>query len=106
MKRVMSISEIVDSHEVIKGTRDVLAAGEATFDEGKSEMVMTLTSRVMVTDVRGHETVVPVDWLPKPETIREHVSREETQELARELFHRWIVKVRAAVPSPVAAAAG
>ncbi len=100
MKRVLSISEIVDSHEVLKGTRDVIANGEATYDEGRSELVMELTARVIVTDARGHETTLPVDWLPKPETIREHVSREETQPLARELFHRWIGKVRAGVPTP------
>ena len=36
MKRVISISEIVDSHEVTKGTRDVIATGEARFNGNPS----------------------------------------------------------------------
>ncbi len=99
MKRVISISEVVDSHEVTKGTRDVIAMGDAVYDEGRSELVMELKGRVIVTNARGNETTLQVEWLPKPETIRERVSPDETQGLARELFHRWIVKVRAAIPS-------
>lgn len=98
MKRIISISEVVDCHEVTKGTREVIAAGEARFDEDRSQLLMDLTSRALITDAHGHETALPEDWLPKPETIREGVSPEEAQPLARELFHRWAAKVRAAIP--------
>lgn len=100
MKRIMSISEIVDSHEVMKGTREVIATADANYDEARQELVMDMDSRAIVTDVRGHESKLPEDWLPNPETIRERVPSEEAQPLARELFHRWTTKVRATIPPP------
>lgn len=102
MKRILFISEIVDSREVKKGTRDVVASGEATFDENRSELHMDLGSHVIITDVRGHETRVAEDWLPAGQSVREGVSMDEAPSLARELFHRWAGKVRGTIPAPIA----
>ncbi len=101
MKRIISISRIVDSHEVTRGTREVIASAEAAFDEGKSELVIDLDSKVQVTDARGHEALVPEDWLPRRETIREHLSLSDAPDASKEIFERWAHKVRESIPSLV-----
>ena len=103
MKRIISISEVVDCREVVRGTREVIASGEAGYDESRAQLVMDLTCRALVTDIRGHETPVTEDWLPKAQSLREGVSLDEAQPLARELFHRWAATVRASVPAPALA---
>lgn len=98
MKRIISISRIVESREVAKGTREVIASAEAAFDEGKSDLVIDLDSKALVTDARGHETRVTEDWLPRRETVHEHVDLSEAPDAAKEIFERWAGKVREAIP--------
>ena len=38
-------------------------------------------------------------WLPLDETITEGVGREECGDMARDIFHGWVRKVRATAPS-------
>ena len=102
MKRIISISRIVESREVAKGTREVIASGEAAFDEGKSELVLDLDSKVILTDARGHETRLTEEWLPRRETVREHMDLGEGPAAAKEIFDRWAGKVREAIPGLLA----
>ena len=95
------MSRIVESREVTKGTREVIATAEAAFDESQSVVVVELDSHVLVTDARGHETRVPEDWLPARESVREHVPLPEAPDAAKEIFERWGAKVRASIPSLV-----
>ena len=45
----------------------------------------------------GPDAVTRPEWLPKPQEAREGVDPAEATDLARDLFHRWVGKVRAAV---------
>ena len=99
MKRIISMSRIVESREVTKGTREVIASAEAEFDEGKSELVIDLDSKVQVTDAHGHDTLVTQDWLPARETVREHLSLSDAPDASKEIFERWAHKVRESIPS-------
>ena len=98
MKRIISISRIVESRKLAKGTREVIASGEAEFDEGKSELVLDLDSKVILTDARGHETRLAEEWLPHRETVHEHMDLGEAPDAAKEIFERWSGKVREAIP--------
>jgi hypothetical protein len=101
MKRIISITRIVDSHEVTRGTREVIASADATFDEGKSELVVDLDSKVQVTDARGHEALVTEDWLPHRTTVREHLSLSDAPDAAKEIFESWAHKIRESIPALV-----
>lgn len=101
MKRVISISRIIDSHEVARGTREVIASAETVFDEAKSELVVDLDSKAMITDAHGHETLVTEDWLPPRQTIREHMPFADAPDAAREIFECWAGKVRDGIPGLV-----
>jgi hypothetical protein len=101
MKRIISSSEIIgqftrDEHEF-----EVCATGEASFDEGKSELIVELDSFIRPVDLRAKEAHAPADWLPRKQTLKESVSQDETVDLAKDIFHRWVGKVRQSVPSPM-----
>jgi hypothetical protein len=42
----------------------------------------------------GPDVCTRPEWLPRGETLREHVSVEEASEMARDIFWRWTKKVR------------
>jgi hypothetical protein len=101
MKRLISSSEIIglitrEDHEF-----EVCATGEANFDEGKSQLMVELDSFIRPVDLRAKEAHLPADWLPRKQTLKESVTQDEAVDLAKDIFHRWVGKVRQSVPSSI-----
>ena len=99
MKRVIDTSEVLGTVDLPSGTCELCAAAEANYDEEKNRLVVRLNSFLRTTDLRSKEKRLSANWLPKPETVTESVGSEETLEVARDIFHRWVRKVREAAPS-------
>lgn len=78
---------------------EVFAEADGEYDSSARQLSISLEAYLRPDDItRLSERVCP-PWLPRPQVDREHVSQEETSELAREVFHRWCDKVRATVPN-------
>jgi hypothetical protein len=101
MKKIISSSEIIGSFMLDKHELEVCATGEADFDDVKSQLTMELDSFIRPVDIRVKEQHLAPEWLPKKQTLHESASRDEALDLAKEIFHRWVAKVRQAVPSPM-----
>ncbi len=101
VKRIISSSEIIGLFTKCGGEFEVCACGEANFDELNAQLVTELDSFIRPADPRAREKHLPADWLPRKQTIIESVSLDEAPELAKELFHRWVARVRESVPSPM-----
>ncbi len=99
MKRVIDTSEVLGTVEVPEGTCEVCASAEAGFDEAAGKLVVKLEAFLRPAGFLVKERHFSADWLPANETITESVAREEGHEVAREIFHRWVRKVREAAPS-------
>jgi len=99
MKRIIDAIENVGRVDSPEGELEVCAAATATYDEGKNRLTVALDCFLRTTDIRTKEKRFPADWLPKAETITESVGPDDTYELSREIFHRWVRKVREAAPS-------
>lgn len=99
MKRVIDTTEVLGTVEMPEGKFEVCAAGEANFDENGNRLVVRLSSALRSTDVRGKEKQFTASWLPVGETVTESVGVEESHDLSREIFHRWVRKVREATPA-------
>ena len=99
MARVIDISEIVGTFGWDGATAEVCATATAGFEDEAGVLEIKLDSFVRPVDLRVHETHETAPWLPRTQTITEHVSREEAGPVAREVFHRWVAKVRGAIPS-------
>ena len=99
MKRVIDTSEIIGTVDTPDGACEVCASADATYDDGAGSLVVRLESFLRTTNLRASEKRVPASWLPKAETVTESVDPGETREAARNIFHRWVRKVRQAAPS-------
>ncbi len=97
MKKVLSISEIVQNLDLELEPRELCAAAEADYDDTASSLIIKLDAFVRQVHHSGPDVCTRPDWLPRRETLREHVSVEEASDMARDIFRRWTRKVRDSV---------
>lgn len=100
MKRVTDTIEVLGTVETPEGTCEVCASADAQYDEEATRLCVKLEAFLRTAGHLTKEKRLSADWLPKPETVRESVGAEETVEMAHDIFHRWVRKVRHAVPVP------
>ena len=94
--QVISISEIVQVIEHLN--REVCATAEANYDEGSGCLVIELDSFVRPIDLLHAEQRLRPAWLPTSETIRERMDISEAGSAAKEIFRRWVSRVRSSRP--------
>lgn len=99
MKRVIDTSEVLGTVDTSEGPCELCAAADAGFDEAAGRLVVKLEAFLRPTDLLAKERHFRADWLPKNETVTESVGPEETVELARDIFSRWVRRVREAAPA-------
>jgi len=98
MKRLIDTSEVLGTVETPEGICEVCASANAGFDDTAGRLVLKLEAFLRPTDLLAKERHFRADWLPVNQTVTEPVEREESGELARDIFHRWVRKVREATP--------
>jgi hypothetical protein len=99
MKRVLETSETLGMVTTPGGPRELCASAVASYEEPSGKLTVKLEAFLRNTDLVTKEQRFPAGWLPNPETVCETVGMEETVELAREIFQRWVRKVSAAAPA-------
>ena len=99
MKRVIDTSEVLGTVETPQGTCEVCASAEAGYDESAGRLLVKLEAFLRPAGLLVKERHFRADWLPANETISESGGRDESSEMAREIFHRWVGKVRKAAPA-------
>ena len=95
MEPVISISEVVEKRESADGVWEVCATIESRYDKAQHLLTAQLESYLQREGDAAHQHPA---WLPAAETLREHVDRSEASDLARDIFHRWVRRVRQSVP--------
>ena len=85
--------------ETPDGTYDVCAEAVALYDEEASKLEVELDAFLRTTDIRIKEKRLCPDWMPKHVHVRESAVPEETGDLARDIFQRWVRKVRESIPA-------
>lgn len=98
MKRVIDTSESLGTVETPEGRCEVCASAQASFDEAAGRLRVELEAFLRPTDLLAKERHFRAEWLPRNQTVTESVAREESHDVAREIFHRWARKVREAAP--------
>ena len=99
MKRVTDTTEVLGTVETPQGKCEVCASADAKYDEEATRLVVKMDAFLRTTDILTKERRLPAEWKPKPETDREADGPEEMVEMAHDIFHRWVRKVRQAVPA-------
>ena len=98
MKQVIDTSEVLGTVETEEGTCEVCASAGATYDETTGRLAVRLEAFLRPAALLAKERHFRAPWLPKDEVVTEGVAREECHEVARDIFHRWVRKVREAAP--------
>lgn len=98
MKHVIETSEVLGTMEGPEGNRELCASADAYFDEKTGRLQVNLAAFLRPTGLLVKERHFRAHWLPEGETVTEAVAPEECHEVAREIFHRWVRKVREAAP--------
>lgn len=96
VRRVLETIEIVDSRQIEGVDTEICATAEGQFDEEQRQLLITLDSFTRPADIRLKEQHAQPGWLPERQVVRESVSRDEASGLARDVFKRWVNKLRMA----------
>ena len=99
MKHVIETSEVLGTVDTPEGECEVCASAVAQYDEEAGRLRVHLDAFRRTTALLKKETRLAAEWLPRPQTVVEGVGPDETVELAKEIFHRWVAKVREATPA-------
>ena len=99
MKHVIDTSEVLGTVDTPEGECEVCASAVAQYDEEAGRLRVQLDAFLRTTDLRKKEKRLAANWLPRPQTVVEGVGPDETVELTKEIFHRWVARVREASPT-------
>ncbi len=97
MRRVLSTSEVVEILSTPSGAVEVLATGEADYDEDQARMEMRLDSQFRPVDANSAVHPLPAVRLPKKDTVRMGLDWAEALPAARDMFHGWVKRVHQSV---------
>jgi hypothetical protein len=98
MKHIFETSEVLGTVEVPAGLSEVCVAADASYDESAGRLIVRMESFLRPTDLLSKERHFRATWLPRDDTASESVAREESLQVARDIFRRWVRKVRDAAP--------
>ena len=99
MRKVISLNEIVELLHLEEGNDEVCATAEANYDEATRSVAVRLNSFVRPVDLPVRGRALAPRWLPRSETVRESAPLDQGVSLARDIFQRWVEKVRQSIPS-------
>jgi hypothetical protein len=97
MKSDIFLSEVLEKRGDGGGAIEVCASADGKYDHAASVLSVTLDAYLQ--DFKGTQS--RPEWLPKGETVREHVAHEELREVGHDIFHRWVKRVRETVPREI-----
>jgi hypothetical protein len=93
MRRILSTSEVIQDLKLAAEPKELCAAAEADYDDQESTLVIKLDAFVRQVHHARPDVCSRPDWLPRPEALR-GVGPDEASDMARDIFRRWITKVR------------
>ena len=99
MKSLFDTIEVLGTLETARGTCELCAAANAEYNPEALKLEVKLDAFLRTTDLRSAEQRFAEAWLPKPELVRESVEQAEAVEMARDIFHSWVRKVKERAPA-------
>jgi hypothetical protein len=98
----ITLSESFGHFDHPSGPCEALTTCEAQYDEAAHRLELRLDAALRTTDLRHKEQLFRPDWMPQSTTLQESVDLEEASDVARDVFHRWIRRVRESAPGATA----
>ena len=98
MNEILETREILGTLQLPEGECELVASATAEYSEGSANLVVHLEAAI-ARRAGGSDTArVIADWLPTNQTVSEFVPIDEAGEVARDIFRKWVRKVRESAP--------
>lgn len=97
MARPFYASDIIETSRSDSGDIEVVATIDAQHDAASGQLHAKLDAFLRHVCMTGPDATTRPEWLPRPQEVAEGVDAREATDLARDLFRRWVAKVRDAV---------
>ncbi len=97
MRRILSISEVVDTLVFPDGAFEVLATGDANYDEDRAQMEIQLDSRFRPVEAKSDGRCPLPAHLPPRDTVKVGLEWQEALPAARDIFRDWAKRVHQSV---------
>ena len=99
MRRVLSTSEVVETLAIPSGAVEVLATGDAGYDEDRALMEMRLDSQFRPVAAKSDGRWPLPARLPQRDTVTTKLDWAEALPAARDIFRDWVKRVHQSVSS-------
>lgn len=90
-------TEVLGTVETATGVCSLCAAADAKFDDSEEKLIVVL--RAFLRPVEVSQKVPSVDWLPADETVSMSVGMTDAWDASKEIFHKWVHRVRDSAPA-------
>jgi len=104
-KKMKSIfkEEMVGQIERERQTYNIYVTATGTYDDVNLKLVVNLDRYLLQEGLTASNTHIDKEWLPKKNRVEYTVSRNEIGSVMDEVFHFWVKKVAASIPSSLPA---
>src|SRR5688572_23716694 len=99
MTHVASVQEVVEQCENDHGPCELIATAEAFYSHYHAVLLVRVEAFIQPAGCGPKALRLTEDWLPPKETFVEAVTLEQAPQTTKEIFERWIDKVRRSVPA-------
>lgn len=98
MNQLLDTTKVVGTITIDGLPHEVCAEAGATHDRSSSMLTVKLRAFLRTLEHTHLGETGTAAWLPAPDSITEHVDREEAIEMAKDVFASWCHKVERAMP--------
>lgn len=100
MRKLGSLHRVLQSDSGSHNGWELCATADVHYDTASSTVMVELDSLVQRGDLPDGVDGFRQPWLPAREVVTRRVPLRDARVVAREVFRRWMRKVRCTVPSP------
>ena len=100
MKKLGSLHRVLQSDSGSHDGWELCATADVRYDPASSTVLVELDSLVQRGDLRDGVDGFRQPWLPAKEVVTRRVPLRDARVVAKEVFRRWMRKVRSTIPSP------
>lgn len=101
MRKILSLREVVRSSRSGGGGWELCATADATYDPARATLLVELDSLVQPVDLPPGVNGFRQPWLPAKKVLQRRVPLPKARMVVRDIFQRWLRKVRRTIPARV-----
>jgi hypothetical protein len=98
MRTIHETTQITETTTIGEDQYEICAIGKAQYEDANERLFIELDCFVRKVNLRGIDTCLRPDWLPRRDTVTDSVPLSDAGDEFKEIFRGWTGKVRASIP--------